>query len=145
MPRTLALRSASGHRIVGVGRTALANHRPAVDAGYAARREANNANRVVASANDYVTRTWACMINGTPCSAFGDGYSGTYFSNDGGQTWCCTATGPAHLGTRIPGVEHLTGGPYDAGGARRSHGTAEAPSTTQGSGSTARARRTRSP
>jgi len=76
----------------------------------------NNANRIVAGANDYVTRTWSCTISGTPCSALGDGYSGTYFSNDGGQTWCCTATDPAHLGTLIPGVERLTGGIYDAGG-----------------------------
>jgi len=37
-------------------------------------------------------------------------------SNDGGQTWCCTASDPNHLGTLIPGVEHLTGGQYDAGG-----------------------------
>src|SRR6266436_8686694 len=76
----------------------------------------NNANRIVAGSNDYVTRTWSCMINGTPCSALGDGYSGTHYSNDGGQTWCCVATDPAHLGTLIPGVEHLTGGIYDAGG-----------------------------
>ena len=33
----------------------------------------NNPNRVVSSANDYVTRTWTCTINGTPCSALGDG------------------------------------------------------------------------
>jgi hypothetical protein len=76
----------------------------------------NNANRIVAGANDYVSRTWSCSIGGTPCSALGDAYSGAYFSNDGGQTWCCTATDPDHLGTLIPGVEHLTGGPYDAGG-----------------------------
>ncbi|HXU84571.1 MAG TPA: sialidase family protein [Verrucomicrobiae bacterium] len=76
----------------------------------------NNANRVVSSANDYVTRTWTCTISGTPCSALGDGYSGTYYSNDGGQTWCCTSTDPAHLGTLIPGVTRLTGGIYDAGG-----------------------------
>jgi hypothetical protein len=76
----------------------------------------NNPNRVVAAANDYVTRTWTCAIDGTPCSALGEGYSGTYFSNDGGQTWCCTSSDPAHLGTLIPGVEHLTGGPYEAGG-----------------------------
>lgn len=75
-----------------------------------------NPDRLVAGANDYVTRTWSCTISGTPCSALGDGYSGTYFSHDGGQTWCCTATDPDHLGTLIPGVEHLTGGPYDAGG-----------------------------
>jgi hypothetical protein len=75
-----------------------------------------NPNRVVAAANDYVTRTWTCTISGTPCSALGDGYSGTYFSNDGGQTWCCNSSDPAHLGTLIPGVERLTGGPYDAGG-----------------------------
>src|SRR3989442_4812959 len=78
--------------------------------------DANNANRIVAGSNDYVTRTWSCIINGTPCSALGDGYSGTYFSNDGGQTWCCTSSDPAHLGTLIPGVTHLTGGQYDAGG-----------------------------
>jgi hypothetical protein len=76
----------------------------------------NNPNRVVASANDYVTRTWTCSVSGTPCSALGDGYSGTYFSNDGGTTWCCTSSDPAHLGTLIPGVERLTGGIYDAGG-----------------------------
>ncbi len=76
----------------------------------------NNPKRVVGAANDYVTRTWSCTVSGTPCSALGDAYSGTYFSNDGGATWCCTATDPAHLGTLIPGVEHLTGGIYDAGG-----------------------------
>jgi len=76
----------------------------------------NNHNRVVGSANDYVTRTWSCSISGTPCSALGDGYSGTYFSNDGGTSWCCASTDPAHLGTLIPGVERLTGGIYDAGG-----------------------------
>ena len=76
----------------------------------------NNPNRVVAAANDYVARTWACDVNGTPCSALADGYSGTYYSNDGGHTWCCTSSDPAHLGTLIPGVERLTGGQYDAGG-----------------------------
>jgi hypothetical protein len=76
----------------------------------------NNPRRIVAGANDYVTRTWSCTVSGTPCSALGDAYSGTYYSNDGGSTWCCTATDPSHLGTLIPGVEHLTGGPYDAGG-----------------------------
>jgi hypothetical protein len=76
----------------------------------------NNPNRVLASANDYVTRTWTCSVGGTPCSGLGDGYSGTYVSNDGGQNWCCTATDPQHLGTLIPGVDHLAGGQYDAGG-----------------------------
>lgn len=76
----------------------------------------NNPNRVVASANDYATRAWTCTISGTPCSALGDGYSGTYFSNDGGQTWCCNSSDPSHLGTLIPGVDHLAGGQYDAGG-----------------------------
>ena len=76
----------------------------------------NNANRLVAGSNDYVTRTWSCTVGGTPCSALGDGYSGTHYSNDGGQTWCCVATDPSHLGTLIPGVERLTGGIYDAGG-----------------------------
>ena len=75
-----------------------------------------NAQRVVAAANDYVSRSWACAVSGTPCSALGDGYSGTYFSNDGGQHWCCVSMDPAHLGTLIPGVERLTGGIYDAGG-----------------------------
>ena len=88
----------------------------------------NNANRVVAAANDYVTRTWSCTVSGTPCSALGDAYSGTYFSNDGGHSWCCTSTDPAHIGTLIPGVEHLVGGQYDAGGdpalAFDSHGNA---------------------
>jgi hypothetical protein len=76
----------------------------------------NNPNQIVAAANDYVTRTWTCSVGSTPCSALGDGYSGTYFSNDGGNTWCCAATDPSHIGTLIPGVEHLVGGQYDAGG-----------------------------
>jgi len=76
----------------------------------------NNPNRVVAAANDYVTRTWACDVNGTPCSALGDAYSGTYFSNDGGQTWSGVSSDPQHLGTLIPGVTRLAGGQYDAGG-----------------------------
>jgi hypothetical protein len=37
----------------------------------------NNPNRIVGGANDYVTRTWSCFVDGTPCSALGDGYSGT--------------------------------------------------------------------
>jgi hypothetical protein len=77
----------------------------------------NNPKRIVAAANDYVTRTWTCTISGTACSALGDGYSGTYFSNDGGQTWCCASNlNGSSLGTLIPGVDHLAGGPYDAGG-----------------------------
>src|SRR2546429_7183608 len=76
----------------------------------------NNANRIVVGSNDYVTRTWSCTVGGTPCSALGDAYSGTDFSNDGGQTWCCTSTDPGNIGTLIPGVEHLVGGQYDAGG-----------------------------
>jgi len=76
----------------------------------------NNPNRIVASANDYVARTWSCDVNGTPCSALADGYSGTYYSNDGGATWCCVSSDPNHLGTLIPGVTRLTGGIYDAGG-----------------------------
>lgn len=77
----------------------------------------NNAQRIVASANDYVAGTWSCFIApGLPCSALADGYSGTYFSNDGGKTWCCNSSDPAHIGTLIPGVTHLTGGQYDAGG-----------------------------
>jgi hypothetical protein len=85
----------------------------------------NNSNRIVGGANDYVTRTWSCFVGTTPCSALADGYSGTYFSNDGGGTWCCNSspnfnylptTDPSQIGTLIPGVEHLVGGPYDAGG-----------------------------
>ena len=77
----------------------------------------NNPNRVVAAANDYVTRTWTCTVSGTPCSALGDGYSGTYFSNNGGATWCCaSAPDGSSQGTLIPGVDHLSGGQYDAGG-----------------------------
>jgi len=76
----------------------------------------NRPSRVVASANDYVSRTWSCTIGGTPCSALGDAYSGTYYSNDGGATWCCASSDPNHLGTLIPGVTRLTGGQYDAGG-----------------------------
>jgi hypothetical protein len=76
----------------------------------------NNPNRIVGSANDYVTGTWSCFLGSTPCSAIADGYSGTYYSNDGGATWCCNSSSPSDLGTLIPGVEHLTGGQYDAGG-----------------------------
>ena len=76
----------------------------------------NRPDRIVAGANDYVARTWSCTVNATPCSALGDAYSGTYYSNDGGQTWCCASSDPQHLGTLIPGVTHLTGGPYDGGG-----------------------------
>jgi len=76
----------------------------------------NNPNRVVGSANDYVSRTWTCTINGTPCSALGEAYSGTYYSNDGGSTWCCASTDPSHLGTLIPGINRLGGGQYDAAG-----------------------------
>jgi hypothetical protein len=76
----------------------------------------NNPARVVAAANDYVARTWSCSSGGIPCSALGDGYSGTYYSNDDGSTWCCTSTGPNDLGTLIPGVTRLAGGTYDAGG-----------------------------
>src|SRR5260370_29073599 len=85
----------------------------------------NNPLRIVGGANDYVTRSWPCTVNGTPCSALGDGYSGTYYSNNGGSTWCCNSnpnadytptTDPAQIGTLIPGVERLVGGIYDAGG-----------------------------
>src|SRR6266702_3219502 len=77
----------------------------------------NNPNRVVEAANDYVTRTWTCTISGTPCSALGDAYSGTYLSNNGGKTWCCaSALDGTSQGTLIPGVTHLSGGTYDAGG-----------------------------
>src|SRR5437899_6829145 len=76
----------------------------------------SNPNRIVVAMNDYVSRTWSCAIAGTPCSALGDGYSGTYFSNNGGLTWCCASSDPAHPGTLIPGVERLVGGRYDAGG-----------------------------
>jgi hypothetical protein len=77
----------------------------------------NNASRIVTGMNDYTTRTWNCTIGGVPCSALGDGYSGTYFSNDGGNTWCCASKlDRSSIGTQIPGVEHLVGGQYDAGG-----------------------------
>ncbi len=85
----------------------------------------NNPSRIVGGANDYVTRTWDCTVDGTPCSALGDGYSGTYYSNNGGSTWCCNSnpdsdytptTDPSQIGTLIPGVERLVGGQYDAGG-----------------------------
>jgi len=76
----------------------------------------NNPNRIVGGANDYVTRTWSCFVGTTPCSALGETFSGAYFSNDGGATWCCNSTDPAHLGTLIPGINHLGGGIYDAAG-----------------------------
>ena len=46
-----------------------------------------NPNCVVAAANDYVPRAWECLIDGTTCSASGDAYSDTYYSNDDGQTF----------------------------------------------------------
>ena len=85
----------------------------------------NNSNRIVGGANDYVTRTWSCFVSGTPCSALGDAYSGTYYSNNSGSTWCCVSspnsnyaptTDPSQIGTLIPGIEHLVAGQYDAGG-----------------------------
>jgi hypothetical protein len=76
----------------------------------------NNPNMIVGGANDYVARTWTCTIAGAPCSGLADAYSGTYLSTDGGQTWCCSASDPSHLGTLIPGVTRLAGGQYDAGG-----------------------------
>src|SRR5437667_143212 len=76
----------------------------------------SNPDRIVVGMNDYVSRTWSCTIAGTPCSALGDAYSGAYFSNDGGATWCCTPTDPDHLGTMITGGNRLAGGIYDAGG-----------------------------
>ncbi len=76
----------------------------------------NNAMRIVVGMNEYASRAWTCSVDGTPCSALGDGYSGTYYSNDGGATWCCVSTSPQDLGTTLPGIERLTGGVYDAGG-----------------------------
>jgi hypothetical protein len=85
----------------------------------------NDSSRIVGGANDYVTRTWSCTVNGVPCSALGDGYSGTYYSTTGGSTWCCNSnpssdymptTDASQIGTLIPGVERLVGGIYDAGG-----------------------------
>lgn len=86
----------------------------------AAAVDPNNPNRIVVGLNDYVTRTWACTVSGSPCSLHGDGYSGSYYSNDGGATWCCVSDGssypPPSIGTLVPGIEHLVGGSYDAGG-----------------------------
>ncbi len=76
----------------------------------------NNANRIVTGSNDYAPRTWTCFVSGTPCSALGEAFSGTNYSNDGGATWCCTSSDPSHLGTLIPGINHLGGGQYDAAG-----------------------------
>jgi hypothetical protein len=90
----------------------------------------NNPNRVVAAANDYVARTWACSISGVPCSALADGYSGTYFSNDGSATWCCVSTDPGHLGTLIPGVTRLTGAATTPAATLPSHSAARAPFIT---------------
>lgn len=76
----------------------------------------NNANRIVTGSNDYAPRTWTCTVSGTPCSALGEAFSGTNYSNNGGATWCCTSSDPQHLGTLIPGINHLGGGQYDAAG-----------------------------
>src|SRR5206468_833386 len=45
----------------------------------------NNSTRIVSAAVDYVTGVWDCMVGTTPCSTFGNAYSGTYYSNDGGS------------------------------------------------------------
>ena len=86
----------------------------------------NNSNRIVGAAGDFVTGTWDCMVGTTPCSAFGGShYLGTYYSNDSGSSWCCNSnpnstytptTDPSQIGTLIPGVEYLVGGPYESGG-----------------------------
>jgi hypothetical protein len=85
----------------------------------------NNSNRIVGGAKDYVTGTWDCMVGTTPCSAFGGyGSSGTYYSNDGGSSWCCNSnpnsiytptTDPSQIGTLIPRVDYLVGGQFDVG------------------------------
>src|SRR5207247_2965286 len=75
----------------------------------------NHPNRIVVGSNDYVTRTWSCTIKGTPCSELGDAYSGTYYSNDGGATWCCIAPDPSNLASLNAWIEHVTGGQYVAG------------------------------
>ncbi|WP_027483436.1 sialidase family protein [Deinococcus pimensis] len=76
----------------------------------------NNPNIIVGGANDFVTGGWSCTFAGQPCGALADAYSGAYLSLDGGKTWSAPPTDPTHLSTMIPGVTHLTGGPYDAGG-----------------------------
>src|SRR6266540_3003172 len=103
----------------------------------------SNPMRIVVGSNDYVSRTWTCTVGGTPCSALGDAYSGTYYSNDGGATWCCSSSDPSNLGTIIPGVERLTGGQYDAGGDPSLRSTAKATSTSPGWDSIGPLRRTR--
>jgi hypothetical protein len=35
-------------------------------------------NRVIGGANDYITRTWNCTVNGTQSSVLGDGYSALF-------------------------------------------------------------------
>ncbi len=100
----------------------------------------NNPNRIVGGANDYVTRTWSCFVDGTPCSALGDGYSGTYYSNDGGSTWCCNSnpdanytptSDPAQIGTLIPRVRQ-PGQRLLCGFGVQSHEPAEHRSSQQG-------------
>ncbi len=53
----------------------------------------NNPNRIVVAANDYGTRTWSGQIGGVPCSALGDGYSGTYYLPAVTRPWHLTAKG----------------------------------------------------
>ena len=60
-------------------------------------------------------RTWTCTISGTPCSALGDAYSGTYFSNDGGCTWCCARQRPEPPRDADPGRQQLDRRPVRRG------------------------------
>ena len=104
----------------------------------------NNPNRIVAGANDYVSRTWTCTVSGTPCSALGDGYSGTYFSNDGGADVVLHGDRPVAPRHADPGRRASRPAARTTRAATPpSRSTAKATCTTPGWASTAPARRTR--
>lgn len=82
-----------------------------------------NPNRIVIAANDFVTSTWDCFVDGVPCSVVFSadlGFIvpgiGSYYSNDGGATWCCASSSPGNVGTLLPGTMLATNGPYDSCG-----------------------------
>lgn len=77
----------------------------------------NNPLRLVAGVIDSVPQTWDCIADDQPCScAFEHSYNNSFYSNDGGLTWCCVSSGPSNIGTIIPGVTLGAGGPYASSG-----------------------------
>jgi hypothetical protein len=71
----------------------------------------NNPNRlcvVEQSRNEFI---WSCLCD-TSCSGVGF-VIGSWYSNDGGSTWCCPSTSESDRGGIVPGVQLLVGGTYE--------------------------------